>query len=439
MKARTAAVTILNKLDNNFYGYEEEVEKFLNRNKFSPEDKNFINLLVKGTIEQARYLDFVIEATYRGDFKRLEKSALNILRIGVLQAKILHTPVHAYVNETVNITKALKKFRLTGLINGVLRHLVSDAEIDKLLADYNPVKRLGIIYSFPDWMIKKWTRDFGEENTLELMKFYNSSRKIFFRLNTLKTNADTFFPILKNKGFEPKIIQQEPGIFFTLKNPGEFLGSNIFHKGLCSVQDLSQAFAAELLTPQEKDHILDLCAAPGGKSTYLAQLTKNLATIKSYDISHKKLNLLRDEIKRQDIRNIEPIEADAAVYQLPLANKILVDAPCTGTGIIGRKADLRWSRKANDFHKTNMLQRNILANAAKALQKGGVLVYSTCSIEKEENQAIVAEFLDNHPDFVLEPAQKFIDENYCDEAGFVNILPFKHQLSGSFAARLKKV
>ena len=439
MKARTAAVTILHKLDNNFYGYEEVVEKFLRRNKFSKEDKSFINVLVKGTIEQSRYLDFVISATYRGNFETLEKSALNILRIGILQAKILNTPVHAYVNETVNVTKDLKKFRLTGLINGVLRHVASDDKINKLLADYNPVKRLGIIHSFPDWMIEKWISDYGEKNTHELIRFYNSSSNIYFRLNTLKTNADTFFRVIKNMGFEATIKQKSPGLFFTVTNPGEFLNSNTFHKGLCSVQDISQAFAAELLSPRENDHILDLCAAPGGKSTYLAQLTNNLATIKSYDISHHKLNLLRDEIKRLDITNIETIEADAAIYELPAADKILVDAPCTGTGIIGRKADLRWSRNPNDFQKTNLLQHNILANAAKALKKEGVLVYSTCSIEKEENQQIVNEFLEKHPDFQLEPAQQFIDEKYCDDEGFVNILPFEHKISGSFAARLKKV
>lgn len=439
MKARTAAVSILNQLDKHFYGYEEVTESIFKKYKFTPEDRNFINILVKSTIERSKYLDFVIAATYRGNFHKLEKSALNILRIGILQAKILNTPAHAYVNETVNVAKELKSFRLTGLINGVLRHIADDKKIDQLLSQYSSVKKLAILYSFPDWMVRKWIKDFGEENALKLMKFYNdSSPETYFRLNPLKTSTDTFFTILKSKNFNYKIIQEKPGLFFTVDHPGKLLNSDIFHKGLCSVQDLSQAFAAELLAPGEKDLILDLCAAPGGKSTYLAQLVNNRGMIKAFDISHTKLSLLRQEMVRQDISCIETLEANSAEYEFPPADKILLDAPCTGTGIIGRKADLRWSRDADDFHQTNKLQKATLGNAAKALKPGGTLVYSTCSIEIEENEKIIDDFLTNNPEFTLESAKGTIDEKYCDEKGFVNIIPFKHNISGSFAARLKK-
>jgi len=438
VKPRTAAVSILNQLNDNFFGYEKALEQFFRNNNFKSEDRNFINILVKGTIEQVAYLDFVISNTYRGNFSNLEKIALNILRIGILQAKILKTPVHAYVNETVNVTKDLDAGRITGLVNGVLRHIISDKEIEKIYSKITPVKRLGLQYSFPKWMIEKWIKVFGEEDTIKLLEYYNSPSQIFFRVNPLRANISTFFTLLKNKGYNITIHQEKPGIFFTIENPAKLIGSDLFRKGFVSVQDLSQAFAVELLEPKEGETILDICAAPGGKSTYIAQLTRNMGIIKSYDISHKKLKLLRDEMHRQEITCIEAIEANTAQKQLPQADKILVDAPCTGTGVLGRKADLRWSRKPDDILKTNKLQKEILANAAKALKPGGILVYSTCSIEIEENQSIIKAFLMDNPEFSVELANKIIDEKYCDDDGFVSILPFKHQISGSFAVRLKK-
>ncbi|MBN2280553.1 MAG: 16S rRNA (cytosine(967)-C(5))-methyltransferase RsmB [Candidatus Marinimicrobia bacterium] len=438
MKARTAAVIILNKLNDRFYGYEEVMEKFFRTERFKPEDRHFIHTLVKGTIEQSAFLDFVISNTYQGNFRNLEKITLNILRLGVFQAKILRTPVHAYVNETVNVTKELKAERITGLINGVLRNIISDKEIETIFSKVTPLKKLAIKYSFQQWMIEKWFLDFGQENTIKLLEYYNSAPEIFFRVNPLRANPGTFFTLLKNKGFKVQVHSEKPGQFFTVDNAAKLLSGDLFQKGFISVQDMSQAFAVELLRPAIGERILDVCAAPGGKSTYLAQLTQNLGHIKSYDLSFEKLKLMKAEMQRQEITCIETFEADATKFQFSPADKILVDAPCTGTGVLGRKADLRWSRQPGDITKTNLLQKEILANAAKSLKPGGILVYSTCSLEKEENQTIVEDFLINNPDFKLEPADKYVDKKYCDSKGFVTILPFQHLMSGGFAARLKK-
>ncbi len=438
MRARTAAVKILNSLDDNFYGYEEKTKRFLRRNRFSKEDRAFINTLVKGTIEYVKYLDFIISHSYRGNFFRLEKAAKNILRIGILQARILNTPIHAYVNETVNVTKELRMKRLTGLVNGVLRHIPKQQKIDELLKKKDEIKYLSIKYSYPEWLIKKWIKDHGKKNCMKMIQFNNQTQQTFFRMNSLKSSADTFFTILKNKGFDYEIVQEKPGIYFTVKDSGKLINSNLFKKRLCTIQDFSQAQAVQLLDPKENETILDLCAAPGGKSIYMAQLTQNYAQIKAYDISHKKLSLLRDEVTKQNISSIETLEVNSTEFEFPTADKILIDAPCTGTGILGRKADLRWSRKAEDFEMTNRLQRDILDNGAKALKPGGVLVYATCSIEQEENQQIIKAFLVKHPEFKLVSATDWIDEKYCDVEGFVSILPFKHQISGSFAARLTK-
>jgi len=438
VKARTATVKILNQLDKNFFGYEEATETLLKRHKFISEDKNFINTMVKGVIEQAKFLDFVIAESYRGNFHKLEKTALNILRIGVFQAKILHTPIHAYVNETVNVTKDLKIPRLTGLINGVLRHLADEETIEKKLRQMKKAKEYSLRYSFPEWLVEKWMKKFGETTTRDLLQFNNQSPKIYFRLNNLKTAEDTFFKVLSNKNISYEIHREKPLPFFTVNEPAKLLSGDLFEKGFYSVQDLSQAFAVNLLQPQDNEKILDLCAAPGGKSTYIAQLTQNKAQLTACDISTKKLKLLQKEMLRLGIQCISTATANSATVQLPAADKILVDAPCTGTGVINRKADIRWNRKPEDFHKTTGLQRNILHNAARSLKPGGTLVYSTCSIETEENEAIIQEFLDNHADFYLEPAQNFVEEKYCDSQGFVNIFPPVHKMSGAFAARLKK-
>ena len=438
MKARSAALTILNQLNNNFFGYEKKTEKFLARNKFSNEDKNFINTLVKGVIEYSKYLDFVIEKSYRGNFRNLENAALNILRLGAFQAKVLKTPPHAFVNETVNVTKELKMTRLTGLVNGVLRHLQNDEYLEKQIAKLPRIKQLSVHYSFPEWMVEKWLKDFGETEVEKLLEYNNQPPQIFFRMNNLRTNEAIFFKLLDNQQIKYTIASEKPAIFFTVDEPWKLLTSDLFKKGFCSVQDLSQSFAVNLLEPRGNEVILDLCAAPGGKSTYIAQLTENSAQLTSFDISFKKLKLLQDETHRLGINCIATAEANTAVAELPKADKILVDAPCTATGILNRKADLRWSRNPQDYIKTNTLQKNILKNAAKALKPGGTLVYSTCSIENEENVEIINDFLANNPEFKLEPAQDFVDNKYCDEKGFVTILPHKHQISGAFAARLKK-
>lgn len=438
MNTRAAAAKILNSLPASGQGYELATNAFVNAHDYNQSDRDFIYLLVRGVIQYKRLLDYLIDRARSPSKNRLEKLARQLLRVGALQIAILKKPIHAAVNETVAATHQLKQPQMAPLINGVLRHLPAESAWRESLLRLPLPQALAIEYSHPDWLVEKWLEDFGAQNTIIILQFNNEYQKIFFRHNPFRIGWDELEKLLQVNGYRINKYKDYPIVFFNVDRPGDLLKSEIFQKGYYSVQDYSQALAVYLLDPQAGENILDACAAPGGKATLIAQLTKNQANILANDYSPQKIALIQESACRLGIDSLNYSVFDASVNKFAMFDKILVDAPCSGTGALSRRADLRWNRQSENLRRAQVLQARILDEVAGSVREKGVLVYSTCSIEKEENWTTVKNFLEHHPEFSVDPAPKYIDPLYCDENGAVCVLPFKHNLAGSFAVRLLK-
>lgn len=436
MNTRAAAAQILSSFQRQYFNYEQKIADTADRLCFSQKDRDFLYILVKGVILYREYLDHVIRMILKSPIKRLEKVVLNLLRVGTFQHLILEAPLYATTNETVRAAKDLNKFRAVGLINAALRHLPSKEELEIHFRQLPVNESLAIRYSHPQWLIDRWISEYGQKNTERIAEFNNSYQEIYFRHNPVRIAWKNLQDRLLEEKYSIDIASSEPVTFFNVDKPGVLLKSDIFKTGFLSVQDISQSLAVRLLDPKSGETIIDACAAPGGKTGFIAQLAGSSGKIYAYDISQEKVRLLKNEIFRLGIDFVNYGVADARTDSFPVADKILLDVPCSGTGVLARRADLRWNRKREDIEKLLDIQRQILVNMVQYCKPGGIVVYSTCSIEPEENWSNIEWFLQSHPAFKIESADRFIEKKWCNENGTVAILPHVHRQTGSFAVRL---
>ena len=437
MNTRAIAVSILDSLGDHFYAYEKSIEKRLRYVHLSQADRNFVYALVKGTVQMQRLLDYILDFAVKQGLTRLEKTARNLLRVGAYQRVILETPAHAAVNETVQAARQLRRKDLVALVNGVLRNLPSSQKWQAELEKRDDAEQLSIRYSHPLWLVRRWWDRWGPEKTCRLLGFNNRDQEIYFRQNPVRGSWEALQDRLGKLGLRLKSEHRLAGfVYFSVDQPATLLKSPLFAQRACSVQDFSQSFAALLLQAQVADVVLDLCAAPGGKTSQLAQMITSDTVLRAYDRDPDKVAQLREECRRLGLESVKSEVADARTSDYISADCILVDAPCTGTGVIARHADIRWNREESDIEKMTRLQGLILANAARFVRPGGTLVYSTCSIEPEENWGVVDHFMNGSEDFSVDRADRYVDAEYCDDRGAVQLWPFKQGLTGSFAVRL---
>ena len=434
---RSTAVEILDSLADNYLDYEKKVHSMARQRSFSERDKSFLYKLVNGVIIYKKLLDFIIDLTYDKSIKQLERSALNLLRVGVFQKVMLDTPDHAFIYETVEAARKIGKKKLTGLVNGVLRNLPAEKEWKQELEHYDQAKQLAIKFSHPHWLVEKWLKTWGSENTEKLLKFDNTYTKIYFRHNALKISWPELKTRLDNDFEKVEYLSLKNVNLFSVEDPARVINSDIIRAGYALVQDYSQLFSVLLLNPEPDEKILDACAAPGGKTSLIAQLTDNKSAITASDISENRIDTLQQNLNKLGAIIEEVKIADAAVDDFEQYDRILLDVPCSGTGVIARNADLRWNRRSSDLIKYAEQQLKMLNNVAKHLKDRGQIVYSTCSIEPQENWGVVEDFLRNNQFEVLD-ARKFFDNKFCDDRGAVDIKPYLHGLTGSFAVRLEK-
>lgn len=436
MNTRAAAARILSSYNLQCFNYDRKISDTAAQLKLSQKDQDFLYILVKGVILYRAYLDYVIQMILHAPIDKLESVVLNLLRVGVFQYLILETPRYAVTNETVKAAKSLKKFSAVGLINATLRHLPTKEIIDKQLDQLADNEALAVRESHPSWLIDRWIKQYGLKNTKLIASFNNIYQTIYFRHNPVKTDWDSLKSKIVEMGLKIEIEVVEPIVFFSVNKPGLLLKNKLFEEGFFSVQDISQSLAVRLLNSHNEEIIIDACAAPGGKTGFIAQMTGPTKGIYAYDISPEKIKMLKNETFRLGLDFVNYEVADAGTDTFPKADKILLDVPCSGTGVLARRADLRWNRKEKDIDKLVKKQRQILDNMAQYLNPGGVIVYSTCSIEPEENEGNIDWFLKKHSSFEIDAANRFVENKWCDESGAVRILPHIHQKTGSFAVRL---
>ncbi|MDI3534525.1 MAG: rRNA (cytosine967-C5)-methyltransferase [Thermosediminibacterales bacterium] len=421
------------------------LKKAINKFEIRGIDKAFITELVYGCIERKMTLDWVIEKFSNIRVDKMNKYIRNILRMGVYQIVFLDkVPISAACNESVNLAKKYGPMKLTGFVNGVLRNIarnIDELEFPSLKTD--PIEHISIKYSFPKWMIKKWIKLYGVDFTLALCKFTNKRPEFSIRVNTIKTTKDDLKLLFEKQGFEVsdgKYVKEALRIKGV--KPVEELES--YHKGFFQPQDEGSMMVSHVLNPQPGDLIVDVCAGPGGKTTHIAQLMNNKGCIISRDVYEHKLILIRNLCKRLGIDIVKTELKDATIEDESLrekADRVLVDVPCMGFGVIRRKPDIKWTKDEHQIKEMVKLQKKILEISSKYVKKNGILLYTTCSIGPEENEEVVKGFLNKHRDFTLRNLKPFFEKkfNFSQPTAWQQLFPHIHGVDGFFMACMEKL
>jgi 16S rRNA (cytosine967-C5)-methyltransferase len=405
---------------------ENLLETALATARLSPADRGLCHELVCGVVRWQKTLDALIAR--KTDSAREQRPALkNLLRLGLYQIFWLdRIPPHAAVHETVEQAKRSGYGHQAGFINAVLRgYLRETGEIKKILADMkNSQPALG--WSHPDWLVEKWRARYGDEKTRSLLEWNNTPPKTFARVNTLKTDAGKLVERWREENVEYDFVTRDwigENLAFELKAypPLNSLGS--LRDGSFYLQDPSTLLAPILLAPQSGENILDACAAPGGKTTFVAQLMNNEGKIIAGDIEPNRLKLVKDNCARLGATCVETIVNPQSAIGNRQFDKIIIDAPCSNTGVMRRRVDLRWRISEAEIARLQKTQLELFNLVVPKLKSGGVIVYSTCSLEPEENSETVKQFLAANQNFTLETERQ--------------LLPFADGVDGAYVARLK--
>ncbi len=327
--------------------------------------------------------------------------------------------------------------RAAGLINGVLRTL-SRRPQPQAPPVYASAVELGAFYSHPPWLVEKWIEQWGTAKTLALLAWNNQRPTFWFRRRQPPDLRERLDQVILANDLDLHSHQDLPQHFTVHTGSSRLLSPDIMDAGLFIIQDPSSGGVVEAVGPEPGETIIDLCAGPGGKTAALADAVGPEGRILACEIDHERVLKINDTVNRLGLENVALYPGDARERTLPRADKILVDVPCTGTGVMSRRADLRWRRKPEHLAEMNQLQHSLLAHAARSLAPGGTLIYATCSLEPEENWDMVETFLEKHPQFLAASLPEDVPDRWVDSRGALCTFPPAHHVDGVFAVRLQK-
>lgn len=394
--SRELALKIIYKIDEKQAYSNIVLDEYLNINrlKLNKKDINFISEIVYGVISKKLTLDTIIKKYSNTKLNKISKWTLNILRIGTYQIVFLDkVPKSAAVNECVNLAKKYN-YKSANFVNAILRKIEKKdyEEIDNIS---DSIERLSKKYSMPEWIIKKLYKEYEIDILEQILKDSNEKPVTTIRINSLKTTKEEILTLLKQANIE-YIDSNEPD-FIHLKGIKDISNLEIFSNGYITVQDIGAGNIVKMLSPEPNLVILDACSAPGGKTTYMAEIMKNTGQIDAWDIHSHRIKLVEENAKRLGINSIHCQNKDATIFYneyIEKYDKILLDVPCLGLGVMKRKPDIKWQKQESDIEEITKTQMKILQNCFKYLKRGGELVYSTCSILKDENEGIIEEFVE---------------------------------------------
>jgi len=519
--ARRMAVEVLVAIEKEGAYATLALNAAFNRKQLSERDRAFVTALVQGVVRHRMELDQKISGLSTKPLEKMPDSLKNILRLGIFQIEYMDDmPASAIVDTSTELAKIVGHQGQGRFVNGVLRSYLrlrekaakkspapsttdhaegtdtadsaSNATDDPepgstdqgslstrnnsenndstdgekpgsatadATKDGTDIQSLSIKYSIPEWLVKRWMDNYGGEEAIKLLEFAQSKPELVIRVCEMSITVEGYEQVLKNKKIEFHHSKLVPScLIIDSKKQGSPEKLPGFAEGLFSVQDESAALVSRVVDAKPgKELIIDLCAAPGGKSLHMAEMMENTGRVVAVDKHESRLNLLRENRQRLGLTNIEIVAGDGRTFALEkLADKVLLDAPCTGTGVINRRSDLRYRRDPLDIASLTELQRELLSNAAKLVKPGGILVYATCSIEPEENFDNIRWFMREHADFEGDDLSGFLPEQFRDQLSscwtgpackteaemttpyMLQLLPSRHGVSGFFLCRLRK-
>lgn len=416
---------------------DRALQKYNSKSNLADNERRLVTELVYGCVRRQRTLDYFIDVLGKKKAHQQPKDLRTILHIGLYQLMYQdRIPASAAVNTTVELAKDNGFVQLAPVVNGMLRSFIREREKGEGVKEIDN----GILHSFPDWIIDVWTKQFGLLETEKLCQWMNQTPTIDLRVNLLRatiTEVET--------AFQDSNIEYEK---LTLPQALRLIGSNGaiqnlpgYEQGWWSVQDSSAQLVAYLLDPQPGEVIIDACAAPGGKTTHIAELMRDNGKIWACDRTASRLRKLEENAHRLQLKSIEILTGDSRSFSqfINTADRVLVDAPCSGLGTLHRHADARWRQTPKSVEELAVLQGELLSNTAEYVKPGGVLVYATCTLHPLENEAVIESFLVANPDWEIEaPFPNSFLNKYIMPQGWLKVVPHQHNMDGFFMTRLRK-
>ncbi|MFB2880278.1 16S rRNA (cytosine(967)-C(5))-methyltransferase [Floridanema aerugineum] len=419
------------------------LDRFLRASNLNDVNRRFATELVYGSVRRQRTLDAIIDQLGKKKAHQQPTDIRTILHLGLYQLRYLtNIPVSAAINTTVELAKANKFAGLSGVVNALLRQYdrISTPNQDPLILPENLVERLGILYSFPDWIIQLWLEQWGETETEQLCEWMNQTPAIDLRINPLKTTIEEVETTLKSADILVSKIPHLPQALRLIGSSGAIQNIPGFKEGWWTVQDASAQMVTHLLDPQPGEVIIDACAAPGGKTTHIVELMKDEGRVWSCDRTPSRLKKLQQNAQRLNLKSIEICTGDSRNFPqfTNVADRVLLDVPCSGLGTLHRHADARWRQTPENVKELAILQRELLDSGSKYVKPGGILVYSTCTLHPLENEQVIKNFLTTHPNWQIElPATNSPIYSFVTPSGWIKVLPHREQMDGFFMVRLR--
>ena len=411
----------------------------------SKQDRAFITRVVEGTLENMVQIDYIIDQFSSVKVDKMKPVIRNIIRSAVYQIRYMNgVPDSAVCNEAVKLAQKKGFYSLKGFINGVIRNIARKIDTVEYPDQIKDVTNyLSVTYSMPVWIVQKWLDQFGEKVVRIMLEDFLKEKATYVRCNLSRASKEEIIEKLSKQNIQ---VETCPYLDYALmiSNYNYMKAVNAFKEGLIQVQDLSSMLVAEVADPKSGDYIIDVCAAPGGKSLHLADKLKGTGFVDARDITDYKIQLLNENIERNNMINMKATVMDALRFDedsVEKADILIADVPCSGLGVIGRKTDIKYKMNPSKQAELITLQQRILHTVQSYVKVGGTLIYSTCTIGADENQSNIKWFLENYP-YKLESLDPYIDDSLkskTSKTGYLQLLPGVHKTDGFFIARLKRI
>lgn len=437
--------TLIDILENNQYSHQVINDTLKKYQYLEKQDRAFFSRLTEGTVEQLIRIDYILNQYSKVKVKKMKPVIRNILRMGVYQILFMNSvPDSAACNEAVNLAKKKGFANLRGFVNGNLRNISRNKDaIIYPNEEKEPIQYLSVSYSMPEWIIEGWLLEYNYSQVKSMLEAFLEDKHISIRCNLLKTDPEQLKLLLEAQGI---LVEESAYLTYAYQISNYNYLNNIkeFAEGYFQVQDISSMFAVEVAGISKDNIILDVCAAPGGKSLHAAELLEETGIVIARDISDYKVSLIQENIQRLGYKNIITKVHDALVLDDELihgADVVIADLPCSGLGVIGKKSDIKYKMTREKQEELVKLQRDILSVIHQYVKQGGTFIYSTCTVNRAENIDNVQWFIKEY-NFALESIDEYIPESLRSETtkeGYLQFLPGIHKSDGFFVARLRSL
>ena len=422
-------------------GFADDVLAKTLQQELSDPDKRLATELVYGSVRRQRTLDALITQLGKRPSDRQPPSLRLMLHLGLYQLRYLtQVPPSAAVNTTVELAKKNGFAGLSGVVNGILRQYIRLSASDPLQLPSDPIHRLAVLHSYPDWIVEVWRSQFGLEDTEKLCGWMNQPPRIDLRVNILRASVEQVELAMQAAGVGVERSPVLPQALRLVNHAGAIRNLPGFEEGWWIVQDWSAQLVSHCVNPQPGERVIDACAAPGGKTTHLAELMGDRGVVYAYDKTPARLKKVQQNCDRLGLHSIQIETADSRTLTqfTNQADRVLVDAPCSGLGTLHRHADARWRQTPATVQNLAALQAELLNQAATWVKPHGILVYATCTLHPMENENQIQHFLSTHPDWKLQPIVDLPGSQFASPEGWIKVLPHQHAMDGFFMVQLSR-